>query len=89
MIEEPEKKPISRQRIWQLDNKAKGLCVICAKPRSPQNKNYCPVHREYTVMRNRINNARRRKFDFPYRMWEKALLEFTKNAEPFHRDAQS
>jgi len=26
------KKPISRQRQWQIDRKAEGLCVICSKP---------------------------------------------------------
>jgi hypothetical protein len=45
------KNKISRQRKWQLKKTSLGLCEICGKPVSKENKNYCKKHRLIFIKR--------------------------------------
>lgn len=47
-------KTISRQRAWQIQKQKEGLCVICAKPMSPDSNQLCPEHHRYSLDHNRL-----------------------------------
>lgn len=55
-------KSISRQRAWQIRQRAAGKCMLCGKPASKKSKLYCESHR---VAFNALQRARwhRRKFE--------------------------
>jgi hypothetical protein len=74
MNEEP-KKPVSRQRLWQLKHRALGLCTKCSRPLVT--KNYCLKHavqeREYHRQRSgAIVFARRNTGCLTYRLEQEA-----------------
>lgn len=35
---------VSRQRAYQIANKARGLCLLCPEVRHPKSAVYCPTH---------------------------------------------
>ena len=41
IIAEPTGKPLSRQRQWQLDHKARNLCASCSRKRASFSKTFC------------------------------------------------
>jgi hypothetical protein len=54
---------MSRQRLWQLKQKARGLCMLCAQPICPASRRYCSHHRVDHATRKR--NAYRLSHDIP------------------------
>lgn len=52
----------SRQRKWQLEQQAKGNCIICAKPRSILSATYCETHvlasRQFMGVSQKLRAAR-------------------------------
>ena len=52
---------LSRQRRWQLQQKAANRCIICGKPSSKQTREFCPVHRERSNERRRVRYQESRR----------------------------
>ncbi len=53
-----KKKPLSRQRQYQLRKEAEGLCIKCGKPRDPDSATWCLFHKleHRRIMRERNGN---------------------------------
>ncbi len=59
------KKPITRQRKWQLVRETSGRCRSCSRRRAAESKWFCPYHLDLTRTYNReryrarVNNKKR------------------------------
>ena len=51
---------LSRQRRWQLRQKAANRCIICGSRASRQNRELCPTHRDSRNERRREREVKRR-----------------------------
>lgn len=60
---------MTRQQKWQLDQQAKGLCMLCAQPRVTSN--YCLKHAIVARERARLRtHSKGRKKSLTYRLQE-------------------
>lgn len=64
-----KKRKLSRQRLWQIRHRSKGLCILCSEP--AVTKMYCLKHAILARERERKARGCRRRFrSLTYRLAE-------------------